>query len=141
MVATWYQRLWPGAQPCGSGESGRDVLNVPVNIEAKGRKDFDPIGAIKQMVKRGREPDDVLPGHVVLRPFKMGEAHLADWLVIRRLGDDTDILEELLWLRQGMLMLFRHRRRELLEFTDKNGGWMSPAARAELEALRASEEA
>lgn len=139
MVARWYQRLWPAAQPIGSGESGRDVLNVPVNIEVKGRKDFDPIAAIKQMVKRGREPGDVLPGFAVIRPFKMGEAHLADWLVVRRLADDTDILEELLWLRNTMAVLFRGNRRELLEYTEKNGGLMSESARAELEALRAQE--
>jgi hypothetical protein len=140
MVAGWYTRLWPAAQPIGSGEAGRDVKNVPVNIEVKGRKDFDPITAIKQMQARGRHPDDVLPGHAVIRPFKMGEAHLPDWLVVRRLADDTDILEELLWLRHTMTSLFRGRRREMLEYTERNGGLMSRAARDELEAFRAAEE-
>lgn len=140
LVAAWYQRLWPAAQPIGSGESGRDVQNVPLDIEVKGRKDFDPIGAIKQLKARGRQEGDVLPGHVVIRPFKMGEAHMPDWLVIRTLGDDTELLAELLWLRQMILMLFRHRRLEMLEYTERNHGWMSPAAKAELEELRAAKE-
>jgi hypothetical protein len=34
----------------------------------------------------------------------------------------------------------RRRRRERLEYTDRNGGWMSPQARAELARMRADGE-
>ena len=99
LVAQWYKRLWPAATSAGAGAPGRDVLNVPVDIEAKGRAAFRPLEWSKQQKDRGRKPDDVLPGHTVLRPKGLGEVNIHRWLVIRTLEDDTALLAELLELR------------------------------------------
>ncbi len=98
LVAEWYQRLWPGATSAGSGAPGRDILNVPLDIEVKGRREFRPLEWVRQLRTREQIADD-LPGHVVMRPDGLGPAHIGDWLVIRPLAEDTDLLEELLRLR------------------------------------------
>lgn len=151
LVAVWYRRLWPAATSAGAGAPGRDVLNVPVDIEVKGTTKFEPLEWCRQQLKRGRKPDDVLPGHTVLRPKGYGPAHLPGFMVLRRLEDDTAILAELLMLRRAVARLearteflipaeeeLRAARRHLLEHTDRNG-LMSQQARAELEELRAQD--
>lgn len=98
LVAEWYQRLWPTANSQAGSSRGRDVRGVPADIEVKFRKDFSPLGWIKQGRARVRPETDVLPPWVVMRPVGVGE-HLEEFLVIRTLADDTAILEELLQLR------------------------------------------
>jgi hypothetical protein len=105
LVAQWYQRLWPAARTNPNSYAGRDVLEVPLDIEVKGRRDFDPVSAMKQLRQRGCQDGDTFPGHIVMRPFKMGEAQMADWMVIRRLEDDTGLLAELLELRAKVASL------------------------------------
>lgn len=100
-MAQWYTRLWPTANSQGGGAAGRDVRGVPLDIEVKGRKDFEPMAWIRQGRKRIRPATDELPPHVVLRPIVPngpGE-NVAEYLVIRRMDDDTAILAELLMLR------------------------------------------
>lgn len=107
LVAEWYQRLWPTANSQGGGAAGRDVRGVPLDIEVKGRKDFDPMAWIRQGRKRVRPDSDELPPHVVLRPIVPngpGE-NVAEYLVIRRMDDDTEILRELLELRRKVVEL------------------------------------
>jgi hypothetical protein len=109
LVADWYQRLWPTANSEGGGAAGRDIRGVPLDIEVKGRRDFEPMAWIRQGRKRVRDDSDVLPPHVVLRPIAPngpGE-NVAEYLVIRRMDDDTAILEELLELRRQAA---EHRR-------------------------------
>jgi hypothetical protein len=103
LVAEWYaQRLWPTANSQGGGAAGSDVRGVPLDIEVKARKDFDPMAWIRQGRRRAaRAQGHELPPHVVLRPIAVngvGE-NVAEYLVIRRLDDDTAILDELLKLR------------------------------------------
>jgi hypothetical protein len=104
LVAEWYQRLWPAANSQGGGAAGRDVRGVPLDIEVKFRKDFSPLAWIKQGRKRARPQTDELPPHVVMRPIGVGE-NVAEFLVIRRVDDDTAILEELLQLRRKVAEL------------------------------------
>jgi hypothetical protein len=104
LVAEWYQRLWPAANSQGGGAAGRDVRGVPLDIEVKFRKDFSPLAWIKQGRKRARPQNDELPPHVVMRPIGVGE-NVAEFLVIRRVDDDTAILEELLQLRRKVAEL------------------------------------
>jgi hypothetical protein len=176
LVAEVYQRIWPHATSAGGGAAGRDVLNVPLSIEVKGRRVFSPLEWIRQARKAARPEEDEFPPHVVMRPDGVGEASTGDFLVIRRLADDIDLMAELLDLRKlvaeqkayplcfrtrtGKVLTeadievlaakaegddielpdeqeLRRRRRELLEYTDRNGS-MSMAARAELEELRAA---
>ena len=100
LVAEWYRCLWPAATTQGAGVPGRDVLNVPLSIEAKGRREFAPLEWVRQARKAERLAEDQFPAHVVMRPDGLGEQSVGDWLVIRRLEDDTALLEELLQLRQ-----------------------------------------
>jgi len=99
LVATWYRCLWPAATTQGAGTAGRDVLNVPVSIEVKGRRAFNPLAWIRQARGSARPEDDELPPHVVMRPDGVGEQSVGDFIVLRRLADDTAILAELLDLR------------------------------------------
>jgi hypothetical protein len=107
LVAEWYQRLWPTANSQGGGAAGRDVRGVPLDIEVKGRKDFEPMAWIRQGRKRIRPATDILPPHVVLRPIVPGGPgeNVAEYLVIRRMDDDTAILAELLMLRRRVAEL------------------------------------
>jgi hypothetical protein len=104
LVAEWYQRLWPAANSQGGGAAGRDVRGVPLDIEVNFREDFSPLAWIKQGRKRARPQTDELPPHVVMRPIGVGE-NVAEFLVIRRVDDDTAILEELLQLRRKVAEL------------------------------------
>lgn len=99
LVAIWYQSLWPAATSTGAGAAGRDVLNVPLSIEVKGRRAFSPLAWIKQARGAARPEQDELPPHVVMRPDGVGEQNVGDFIVLRRLADDTGILRELLELR------------------------------------------
>lgn len=105
LVAEWYQRLWPAATSAGAGARGRDVLNVPVDIEVKARARFDPLAWAKQQRDRGGHPDDVLPPHTVLRMNGLGEANVGWWMVLRPLAEDTVLLQELLELRAEVTRL------------------------------------
>jgi len=102
LVAGWYQQLWPFATPQGSGRPGRDVLNVPLSIEVKARAGFNPTAWIREARKRARPEEDELPPHAVLRPNEIGEMSVGDWIVLRRLEDDTAILAELIMLRKQL---------------------------------------
>jgi hypothetical protein len=107
LVAEWYRVLWPTANSQAGSTRGRDVRDVPADIEVKFRKDFAPLAWLKQARDRGQLPTDVLPPWVVMRPFGLGETLEAvpQYLVIRRLSDDTAILKELLDLRRRVAEL------------------------------------
>lgn len=102
LVADWYdKRLWPGATSQGSGRPGQDIVGVPFDIEVKARNGFEPITWVKQVRERAKENSGVhTPGFVVMRPNGLGDKSVGEFLVIRRLDDDTAILEELLTLRK-----------------------------------------
>lgn len=99
---------------------------------------FSLRAALRQAAKR-RKPEHVLPPMVVLRPDGAGDASVGEFIVARFLADDREILAELLDLRRLFHHLARVYRRDVLEYTDRAGGLMSAAARAELEALRAED--
>lgn len=101
LVAEWYQRLWPAATSAGSGAKGSDILNIPFDVEVKARREFSPLEWVRQGKRRDRGSGGILPPHVVLRPDGLGEASVGEWLVIRTLADDTDLISELLALRAG----------------------------------------
>jgi len=70
-----------------------------LDIEVKSRKGFIPLAALKQAAKR-RRPEHELPPHGVLRMPGQGEAAVPQFVVVRYLEDDTEILAELVALRQ-----------------------------------------
>jgi hypothetical protein len=89
LVASWYAAtLWPGATVAGRSEAGADILNVPIDIEVKARADFNPKAWVAQ--SRRRETG----GHVVLRLNGQGPANVGEFMVIRRLDDDTELLRK-----------------------------------------------
>lgn len=99
LLAGWYRKIWPHVQPVGSGSPGRDLLSVPVSVEAKARTGFDPMNWVKQA--RGRRvPEDEFPPWAVMRCNGQGEAALPEWIVLMALEDHTDMVKELIWLRQ-----------------------------------------
>jgi hypothetical protein len=107
LVAQWYRSLWPAANSQSGSSAGRDIRDVPLDIEVKARREFDPMAWIRQGRKRMRPATDELPPHVVLRPIVpngVGD-NVAEYLVIRRMDDDTEILAELLMLRRRVAAL------------------------------------
>lgn len=100
LVAEAYKAIWPAATSAGAGAAGRDVLNVPLSIEVKGRRAFQPLEWIRQARRNARPEADEFPAHVVMRPDGVGEMNVGDFLVIRRLADDLDLMYELFRLRQ-----------------------------------------
>lgn len=102
LVAEAYKAIWPAATSAGAGATGRDVLNVPLSIEVKGRRAFSPLEWIRQARRNARPEQDEFPAHVVMRPDGVGEASVGDFLVIRRLADDIALFEELVKLREAV---------------------------------------
>jgi hypothetical protein len=69
VVATYLSQWWRSAS-IGRG-SGKDIHNVPFDIEVKARTDFQPLAWLKQVEKRAAVPDE-LP-IVVCRMNSQGE--------------------------------------------------------------------
>lgn len=90
LVAGWFAtRGWPYAESAGSGRPGADVTGMPdVAVEVKARNGFEPMAWVRQAVAAasGRLPI------AVIRPNGMGEQTIADWPVILRLSDLTELL-------------------------------------------------
>lgn len=99
---------------------------------------FSLRSALLQAAKR-RKPGHVLPPMVVLRPDGAGDKNVGEFVVLRFFKDDREILAELLCLRQMFRWLAERYRRDMLEYTERNGGFLSQDARDELEALRAQD--
>jgi hypothetical protein len=103
------EHIWPQATTQGAGTPGRDVLNVPVSIEVKARRDFAPLQWVREARKRYRTPEtiealktfklDELPPYAVWCPFGVADDNPEMFMVIRRFDEDTAILRELVELR------------------------------------------
>jgi hypothetical protein len=92
LVADWYKAHgWKDARTTQRrGQAGRDILGVHgFAPEVKARADFSPLAWTRQAVKNA---GDDMP-FVILRCNGQGEAAIAEWLVIRQLGQDTGLLE------------------------------------------------
>lgn len=79
------ETIWPDAKANGASLPGSDVLNVPVDVEVKARRDFNPLAWVRQSRKRGTG------GFVVMRPDGLGVESVGDWLVIKRLDDEIEL--------------------------------------------------
>lgn len=79
------ERIWPDATANYPSNPGSDILKVPVDIEVKARRDFNPLAWLRQSRKRRAG------GFVVLRPDGYGPKKIGDWLVIKRLDDEIDL--------------------------------------------------
>lgn len=87
-AADWFRTHgWPHAESAGAGRPGVDVLGVPgLSVEVKGRRAFSPLAWIRQ----ARQQPGVAV--VVLRCDGQGPATVADWPVVLRLADLTELL-------------------------------------------------
>jgi hypothetical protein len=89
-AAEYYRdRGFPHAERIPASLPGRDINGMPgLAPEVKARRDFNPL-------KWGRQARKNATGdvpYVILRPDGYGKEQIGDWLVIRRLEDDTEIL-------------------------------------------------
>ena len=87
VVATYLSQWWRSAS-VGRG-SGKDIHNVPFDIEVKARSDFQPLAWLKQVEKRAAVPDE-LP-IVVCRMNSQGE-DAEKYLAFMRFQDLVQLL-------------------------------------------------
>jgi hypothetical protein len=87
VVVSYLQTWWRSAS-VGRG-AGKDVLNVPFDIEIKARSEFSPLAWIKQVEKRAAVPDE-LP-IVVCRMNGQGE-DCSQYLAFMRFQDLVGLL-------------------------------------------------
>lgn len=88
-AARWYaEHGWPFAEPVGAGRNGADLTGLPgLAAEIKARRDFSMTTWLNQATgHRGGLP------FVLLRPDGYGPARIAEWPVIMRLAEHTELL-------------------------------------------------
>ena len=69
VVAEYLSQWWHGAT-VGRG-AGKDIVNIPMDIEVKARSSFNPVEYLRQSKKRGSESGE--PSFVVCRMNGQGE--------------------------------------------------------------------
>ena len=94
VVAQYLSTVWQGA--CVGRGSGKDIVNVPFDVEVKARAGFQPLAYIKQLKARTVISGEL--GFGVIRLNGQGE-NVQDYACIIRLED----LLPLLILRYGHL--------------------------------------
>jgi len=80
--------VWQGAT-VGRG-SGKDIVNVPFDVEVKARAGFQPLAYMKQLKARTSVSGEI--GLAVLRLNTQGE-NAEDYACIMRLGDLLPLLQ------------------------------------------------
>jgi hypothetical protein len=94
VVAQYLSTVWQGA--CVGRGSGKDIVNVPFDVEVKARAGFQPLAYIKQLKARTSISGEL--GFGVIRLNGQGE-DAAEYCAIMRLAD----LLPLLILKYGHL--------------------------------------
>jgi hypothetical protein len=87
VVATYLQQWWSGAS-VGRG-SGKDIVNIPIDIEVKARSDFNPMEWMRQSRKRTEKNGEL--NVVVCRMNGMGE-DAAEYLSFIKFSDLVALL-------------------------------------------------
>ena len=88
VVAQYLSTVWQGA--CVGRGSGKDVVNVPFDVEVKARAGFQPLAYIKQLKARTAISGDL--GFGVIRLNGQGE-DASDYACIIRLEDLLPLLQ------------------------------------------------
>ena len=94
VVAEYLSTWWQGA--CVGRGSGKDIVNVPFDVEVKARAGFQPLAYLKQLKARTSSSGEL--GFGVVRLNSQGE-DAAEYCVVMRLAD----LLPLLILKYGHL--------------------------------------
>ena len=88
VVAQYLSTVWQGA--CVGRGSGKDVINVPFDVEVKARAGFQPLAYLKQLKARTSTSGEL--GFGVIRLNGQGE-DAADYCAIIRLADLLPLLQ------------------------------------------------
>jgi len=88
VVAQYLSTVWSGAT-VGRG-SGKDVVNVPFDIEVKARAGFQPLAYFKQLKARTDKSGEI--GFACLRLNGQGE-NAEEYACVIRLGDLLPLLQ------------------------------------------------
>lgn len=88
VVAQYLSTVWPGAT-VGRG-NGKDIVNVPFDVEVKARSGFQPLAYLKQLEARTSKSGDL--GFGVIRLNGQGELP-ENYCVVMRLADLLPLLE------------------------------------------------
>ena len=88
VVAQYLSTVWKGAT-VGRG-NGKDVVNVPFDVEVKARAGFQPLAYMKQIKARTTTSGEL--GFAVLRLNGQGE-DAEDYACVIRLGDLLPLLQ------------------------------------------------
>ena len=88
IVAQYLSTVWKGAT-VGRG-NGKDVVNVPFDVEVKARAGFQPLAYMKQLKARTTISGEL--GFACLRLSGQGE-NAEDYACVIRLGDLLPLLE------------------------------------------------
>jgi hypothetical protein len=87
VVADYLSQYWPGAT-VGRG-NGKDIVNIPIDIEVKARADFKPLEWLRQGRKRTEKNQEL--NLVVCRMNGMGE-NAAEYLAFMQFSDLVQLL-------------------------------------------------
>ena len=88
VVAEYLSTWWTGA--CVGRGSGKDVINVPFDVEVKARAGFQPLAYLKQLKARTSTSGEL--GFGVIRLNGQGE-DAAEYCAIMRLADLLPLLQ------------------------------------------------
>lgn len=89
VVAEYLQQWWPGAT-VGRG-AGKDIVNIPIDLEIKSRADFSPLAWIRQSRKRTEKSGEL--SSVCVRLNGQGE-HPEEYLAFLSLSDFVELLRK-----------------------------------------------
>jgi len=87
VVSQYLSEWWKGAT-VGRG-NGKDIVNIPMDIEVKARSDFKPLEFLRQSEKRSKESGEL--SLVVCRMNGQGE-NAAEYLSFLRFSDLVQLL-------------------------------------------------
>ena len=87
VVAEYLSRYWPGAS-VGRG-NGKDIVNIPMDIEVKARTDFSPLAWLRQSKARTEKNHEL--NMVVCRMNGQGE-DAAEYLAFMQFSDLVQLL-------------------------------------------------
>lgn len=115
VIAEYLQQWWSGAT-VGRG-NGKDVVNVPFDLEVKARSTFSPMEWLRQSRKRTEKSGDL--SLVVCRMNGQGESDVGGYLAFLSFSDLVQLL-----LRAGYGHLQTDTDKMRPTRCNQCGGWM-----------------
>ena len=88
VIANYLQQWWSGAA-VGRG-NGKDIVNVPFDLEAKARSQFSPMEFLRQSRKRTEKSGEL--SLVVCRMNGQGESDVGGYLAFMQFSDLVQLL-------------------------------------------------